>query len=286
MDARAEVAKIGVTANSGHSSGSPAIEDGAHNRHLIPTGNRLSRLPVVFSLEMAAAELGLSKEVAQSYIQRWKGYGLLAGVGKTGIYINLDRSPDVAEYLPEAVAMAVRRPVIETGEVIAAKGGLAASGCAPETRSFAVYVGPASRSLPRIDGVKLCPRPDWWIDAMSSSRATVRTASPQMAIADLLLNDYIATARAHCQPPNPAADLLLSSSAAAAVEKCLDTLLRAAPRRGMWVGMTGATVLRSHLSKSTSDQIEATPPQGCPKRHTPSMYECRATPNRQAPARL
>lgn len=234
---------------------------------LVSTGERLSKLPTVFSLDMAAAELGVTKEIAQSYIQRWKIYGLIAGAGKTGIYININRSPDIAGCLPEAVAMAVRRPIVEAGEAIAARGGLThwegvVVDPGSSQRTFMVCVGPASRSLPHIDGIDLRARPDWWLDAISSSRATVRTASPQMAIADLLLNDHIAAIRSHRRNPDLIARLSLSSSVAAAVEQCLDTILRAAPRRGIWAGMTGRAVLQEYLQKPTIFRCNSEPAPG------------------------
>jgi hypothetical protein len=223
---------------------------------------RMWMLPEVFSLQDAVVLLDISKQLALKYSSRWKSYGLVAALGKTGVYFNLQRCPTQYEHLiPEAVSKAVRRPIVEIGgSVLSRHGWTQQRHRLPE---YAVSIGTKyNRTLPTITGVHLCGRPHWWMTALSPQHdEAVRSTSAAGALADLVLADFVNKHNLAVYPKpqttwRPDRDDVRNfrddPKGMAEVKRWIGSIISKAPDRGVFMGWTAEDILMAYLQQDVT----------------------------------
>lgn len=222
----------------------------------INSRQRLAALPEVFTAEDLAEQHQIGQTVAHQYLARWRGYGLVLPLGRTGVHFNLQRDPTApATKLQAALERALGRPVLPVGAVVLRNHGWLRPEAPRRLPEFAVPAPPGQNTVPGIPGLILLRRPPWWFETIE------RQESSAMALADMLLSAAVGLPRLDpARPCDPAefADVTaeLRRFRQTAVSRRLEEILTAAPSRDR--------ALMGRLDPQAMVEAAMIPPPSCP----------------------
>lgn len=153
----------------------------------VSTRERLKDLPEVFTLNTAAAMIGVDTVVASTYIARWKKQGLVSSLGqRTGVHFNLGRNPEAAELMRlDAIAY------VYPGSMIGGVSALHRAGWTTQIPREMDLMVPFRRSYPAIEDVQIHGRPLSWVKAARAwrdSTTPLPLLAPAFALADCVGN--------------------------------------------------------------------------------------------------
>lgn len=154
----------------------------------IDTRARLATLPEIFDPQDLANMCELELPVAHQYMNRWRQYGLISGLGRTGVHFNLQINPMAREeLLKPALIKAMKRNVLQVGALPLVKAGWF-SHTGEDPVEFIVRSETHQQTLPSLDeeNIILLRRPDWWFDAVNARNDTA------MIAADMIMSHLIA----------------------------------------------------------------------------------------------
>lgn len=150
--------------------------------------DRLKDLPEVFTLNTAAAMIGVEGNVASTYIARWKKQGLVSSLGpRTAVHFNLLKNPSAEDDLRMDAIAYVYPGAIAGGVTALHHAGWTTQ--IPREMDLLVH---RRRSYPAIEGVEVHGRPAAWVKLArewSDMKTPVPYLHPAFALADCVLND-------------------------------------------------------------------------------------------------
>jgi len=153
----------------------------------IDTRARLASLPELFDPQDLSNICQIEMNVAHQYLNRWRQYGLISSLGRTGVHFNIQINPMAKEeLLKPALIKALKRNVIQIGTIPLSKSGWFTS-FNQDPKTFIVRSEANQQTLPGLEdeNIILLKRPEWYFDIINERNDTA------MIIADEILSQNI-----------------------------------------------------------------------------------------------